>query len=184
MSYQVGNKVTELTLHNMNREKFTLDQVKGKRYMLSFMRFAACPFCQLRIHQLISNWQEFDENFTVLAVFDSPLDNLQKHCEHQLAPFQILADESGVYYQKFAIKHSITGLLKAMFFRMPTLLTAMFSKGYFPSSIQGKMTTLPTDILVNEQGIIESIYSGKDSGDHLPLDRVKAFACLQKKLRV
>ena len=28
----------------------------------------------------------------------------------------------------------------------------------------------------NENGIIDSVYYGKDSGSHLPFDRVKAFA--------
>ena len=50
MSYQVGDKIIGLNLPNIDGSQFTLDQVKGKRYMLSFMRFAACPFCQLRIH--------------------------------------------------------------------------------------------------------------------------------------
>jgi peroxiredoxin len=80
MSYQVGDKITGLSLPAIDGNQFTLEQVQGKRYMLSFMRFAACPFCQLRIHQLISRWQQLDQNFTVIAVFDSPLDNLQKKC--------------------------------------------------------------------------------------------------------
>jgi len=180
MSYQVGDKIMGLNLPNIDGSQFTLDQVKGKRYMLSFMRFSACPFCQLRIHQLISNWQKFNENFTVIAVFNSPLDNLQKQCKNQLALFPILADEKLVYYQKFSVKQSVAGLFKAMFFRMPTLLTSKFAKGYFPSSIKGKLTTLPADFLVNEQRIIEFIYIAKDSGDHLPFDRVKAFASFQK----
>lgn len=180
MSYQVGDKITELTLPNIEGEEFALEQVQGKRYLLSFMRFVTCPFCQLRIHQLISNWHEFGENFTVIAVFDSPLDNLQKQSGKEIAPFAILADENSVYYQKFSIKQSVAGVFKAMIFRMPTLIYAMFEKGYFPYSIKGKLTTLPTDILVNEQGIIESIYQGKDSGDHLSFAQVKAFACLQK----
>ena len=104
MSYQVGDKITELSLPNIDGSQFSLDQVKGKRYMLSFLRFAACPFCQLRIHQLISRWQELDENFTVIAIFDSPLENLQHHSDKEKAPFPILADEMAVYYQQFAVK--------------------------------------------------------------------------------
>ena len=179
MAYRIGDKITELGLPNVDGSQFTLSQVQGKRYMLSFMRFAACPFCQLRIHQLISSWQELDENFTVIAVFDSPLKNLQKQSNKELAPFPILADEHTLYYLKFAVKHSIFGMFKAMFFRMPTLLYAMLVKGYFPSSIKGKVTTLPADFLVDEHGIITLIYYGKDSGDHLLFDQVKGFSSRQ-----
>ncbi|MCK5190852.1 MAG: redoxin domain-containing protein [Methylococcales bacterium] len=178
MAYQIGDKITELSLPSIDGSQFTLQQVQGKRYMLSFMRFAACPFCQLRIHQLISRWQELDENFTVIAVFDSPLGNLQKQSNKELAPFPILADEHYFYYQKFAIKQSISGMFKAMLFRMPSLLYAMI-KGYFPSSIKGKVTTLPADFLVDEHGVIQLIYYGKDSGNHLPFEQVKDFSKLK-----
>lgn len=176
MPYQIGDKIEDLSLPAIDGSQFNLDQVQGRRYMISFMRFAACPFCQLRIHQLISKWQELGENFTVIAVFDSSLENLQKHAQKHAAPFSILADESGEYYRKFSIKHSMLGMLQGMLLRMPTLLYAMFSKGYIPSSIKGKMTTLPADFLVDENGVIDTIYHGKDSGDHMPFKQIKAFS--------
>ena len=176
MAYQIGDTITELSLPAIGGNPFNLEQVKGKRYMISFMRFAACPFCQLRMHQLKTRWQELDENFTVIAVFDSSLENLQKQSEKQHAPFPILADEQAIYYHKFAIKHSVSGMFKAMLFRMPTLLYAMAVKGYFPSSLKGSVTTLPADFLVDEDGAIATIYYGKDSGDHLSFDKIKAFA--------
>ena len=176
MPYQIGEKIVELSLPNINGTQFTLDQVQGKRYMISFMRFAACPFCQLRIHQLISHWQELGDNFTVIAIFDSSLENLQKHTEKQLAPFSILADENAIYYHKFAIKQSVSGVFKAMLFRMPILLYAILMKRYFPTSLKGSVTTLPTDFLVDENGVIDTISYGKDSGDHMPFERIKAFS--------
>ncbi len=176
MPYKIGDKITELNLPAVDGIQFNLEQVQGKRFMVSFMRFAACPFCQLRIHQLQSRWQELDENFTVIAVFDSSLKNLQKHAEKHEVPFFILADESGKYYRQFAIKHSVLGMLKGMMLKMPTLLYAMFVKRYFPSSINGSMTTLPADFLVDEKGVIVTIYHGKDSGDHMPFEQLKEFS--------
>lgn len=178
--YQVGNLITELSLPALDNSRFKLDQVRGKRLMISFMRFAACPFCQLRIHELVSRWHELNDDFTIIAVFDSPLGNLQQHAGKQSAPFPILADEYSRYYAKFAIQRSLKGTLKAMLLRMPTLLYAMFNKRYFPSSIKGKMTTLPADVLVDENGVIVEIFHGKDSGDHLSFEQVKAFAVANK----
>jgi len=176
MPYKQGDKITSLNLANIDGSQFDLKQVEGKRYMLSFFRFAACPFCQLRIHQLISSWQELDDNFTVIAVFDSPLQNLQKYSQKYNAPFYILADEEGQYYREFAVQHSVLKTLKSMIFKLPTLLYAMLIKGYFPRSLQGKMTTLPADFLVDEKGIIQTIYYAKGSADHLRFEKVKAFS--------
>ncbi len=33
------------------------------------MRFAACHFCQLRIHQLVTRWQELDENGLIERIY-------------------------------------------------------------------------------------------------------------------
>jgi len=76
----------------------------------------------------------------------------------------VLADEDNHYYKLYGIRHSIIGVLKGMFMRMPRLLHAMFVKGYVPLIIKGSMTTMPADFLVDEQGIIQAAYYGKDEG--------------------
>jgi hypothetical protein len=38
------------------------------------------------------------------------------------------------------------------------------------------MLIMPLSILVDEHGVIQTIYSGKDEGDHIPLKEVIAFA--------
>jgi peroxiredoxin Q/BCP len=46
--------------------------------MLSIFRFSGCPFCNLRPHTLVSQCHEDPHGFTVVAVFDSPVDKLAK----------------------------------------------------------------------------------------------------------
>lgn len=79
------------------------------------------------------------------------------------------------YYKVYGIKHSVIGVLKGMFFRMPTLLRGM-AKGYFPTTIKGSMITMPADFLVDAEGIIHQVYYGQDEGDHLPFEQVKEFS--------
>lgn len=143
--------------------------------MLSFFRFASCPFCNLRVNELVRRFDEFGDDFTIIAIFDSPLDNLTRHAEGHKAPFPILADESNKYYKEYGIEHSFIGMLKGMFFRMPTLLKGMF-KGYVPLIIKGSMTTMPADFLIDRDGNIKTAHYGKDEGDHLSFDKIKAFA--------
>ena len=143
--------------------------------MLSFFRFASCPMCNMRIHRLVKTFSQFPEEFTIVGIFDSPIDNLKKYVKKHDAPFTILADENNTYYRAYGIEHSITGLLKGMVVRMPTLTTGML-KGYIPSSIKGSLTTMPADFLINRKGIIERVYYGNDEGDHLPIQEVLDFS--------
>ncbi|MGJ8687103.1 MAG: hypothetical protein ACSHWQ_06460, partial [Spongiibacteraceae bacterium] len=55
-------------------------------------------------------------------------------------------------------------------------LYGVFIKGYIPLRIKGAMTTMPLNILVDENGVVQCAHYGRDEGDHLPLAAVKEFA--------
>jgi thioredoxin-dependent peroxiredoxin len=175
MRLQPGEEIKTIRLPAIDGSMFEIESLKGKPFMLSFFRFASCPFCNLRVHELVRRSDEFGDDFTIIAVFDSTLDNLTRHAEGHEAPFPILADEDNKYYREYGIEHSVLGMLKGMFLRMPTLIKGMF-KGYIPTIIKGSMTTMPADFLIDRDGIIQVAYYGRDEGDHLPFDTVKEFS--------
>jgi peroxiredoxin Q/BCP len=175
MRLQVGSNIKEIELPEIDGSIFNSESLKGKPFMLSFLRFASCPFCNLRLNQLVKRFDEFGNEFTIVAIFDSPLDNLRKHTEGHKAPFPILADESNKYYSEYGIEHSLLGMLKGMFFRMPTLIRGMM-KGYIPVRFKGSIITMPADFLIDRDGIIQMAYYGNDEGDHLPFEEVKKFS--------
>ena len=175
MRFTSGEKSKIISLPAIDGSMFESKSINGKPFMLSFFRFASCPFCNLRVNQLVGRFDEFGNDFTIIAVFDSPLENLKRHTEGHKAPFPILADENNKYYKEYGIEHSVLGMLKGMLLRMPTLLKGML-KGYVPTTIKGSMTTMPADFLIDRKGVIQVAYYGKDDGDHLPFDKVKAFS--------
>jgi len=170
-----GSKIKNIQLPAIDGSIFDSESIKGKPVLLSFFRFASCPFCNLRINELVRRFNEFGDEFTIIAVFDSPLDNLTRHAEGHKAPFPILADESNKYYKEYGIEHSFFGMLKGLFLRMPTLLKGML-KGYIPLIIKGSLTTMPADFLIDREGNIKVAYYGKDEGDHLSFDKIKSFS--------
>lgn len=171
-----GERVGTIRLPAMDGTAFDSDNFKDRRFMLSFFRFAACPFCNLRVHELVKRFDELGNRFTIIAIFDSSPENLRRYAERHAAPFPILADERNVYYRAFGIERSVVGVLRGMVMRLPAVLNAMFVKGYLPTAIKGHLTTMPADFLVDEAGVIRLAYYGRDEGDHLPFDRVRAFA--------
>ena len=170
-----GDATRAFRLPGIDGGTFDLASLTGRRYLLSFFRFASCPFCNLRVHELVQRFGELGAGFTIVAVFDSPLDNLRRHAERHAAPFPILADETGEAYRAYAIERSLGGMLKGMALRAPTLLRAM-SRGYVPTTLKGSLTTMPADFLIDEAGIIREAHYGRDEGDHLPFDAVAAFS--------
>ena len=175
MSLKKGDKVIPIQLPAIDGSNFDLSSLNGKRYLLSFFRFATCPFCNMRLHRLITAYDGLGGDFTIVVLFDSPLAHLQKHADRHQAPFPILADHQNMYYRKYAIQHSFSGMLKGMFGRFPTMMKGIF-KGYIPLPIRGSLLTMPADFLIDETGVVQTVYYGKDEGDHLPLEIVQTFA--------
>jgi len=170
-----GDLAPAVRLKATDGSTFDTARLSGRRYLLSFFRFASCPFCNLRVHDLTRRFAELGPGFGVVAIFDSPPDNLRQHADRHGAPFPILADETGETYGAYAIERSVVGVLKGMAMRAPTLIEAM-ARGYLPTSLRGSLTTMPADFLVDERGAIRTAHYGGDEGDHLPFEDVLAFS--------
>lgn len=171
-----GQPILSFTLPSLDGTPWQLASLEGKPYLLAFFRFASCPFCNLRLHQLIQRKEELPADFAIVAVFESSLTELQRYAERHLAPFPILADEGGGVHGRYGIRHSWFGVMKGMVFRFPALLHALFKKGYVPLSIGGRIDTMPADFLVDRRGVIQQAYYGHDEGDHLEFEQIKRFA--------
>ncbi|MBC8375353.1 MAG: AhpC/TSA family protein [FCB group bacterium] len=178
MRLKSGEKVKNIKLMDIARTEFDLDSFSGKPYMLSFYRFASCPFCNLRVNSLVQRFDEFGEDFTTVAIFNADLEQLTRHTEKHQASFPILADPHGKYYRKYGIENSVLGFFTGMIMRLPTLLKGMFIKGYLPNLFTGGLTIMPADFLVDREGIIQEAYYGKDEGDHLDFETIKRFSLI------
>lgn len=177
---KVGDHIDELNLPAIDGTLFSIDHVAGKRYLLSFFRFAGCPFCNMRVHDLVKHYAEFGANFTIVGVFDSSLENLQRHAEDHQSPFPLLADVENTYYRRFGVERSVWGVIKGIVLRMPRVLYAVFVKGFIPRAIEGNITTMPLNILVDETGVVQYTHYGRDEGDHIPLTTLREFALSAK----
>ena len=176
MRIRKGDKISSLNLPSTKGEDFTINELEGKKALVTFYRFASCPFCNLRINELTKRYDEFGEDFQMVAIFDSPIENLKKYTNKHDAPFWILADEKNTYFNKYSVEKSFLKFLKGTTIRFHRLLFAMM-KGYIPSMIpRGSFSTIPVDILIGKDGVVEEVYYAKDTSDHLSFYSVKEFS--------
>ena len=53
MKLKAGDKIEKIDLPSTNGTFFNLKEIKGKKTLITFYRFATCPFCILRINEII-----------------------------------------------------------------------------------------------------------------------------------
>ena len=101
--------------------------------MISFYRYSSCPFCHLRMNEIINKTGEFGNNFVPIAIFDCDFDDLVKNSEKHDGNMTILCDDDRVYFDKFEVQNSFFRFLLGITIRVDRFLRAI-AKGYNPAS--------------------------------------------------
>lgn len=173
---QVGDNAPNFNLPAIDGTMFDMSAMKGKRVILTFFRFSSCPFCNIRIHRLLKRWDEFSDDVVMVGVFDANIEELSKRMKRHPPPFSVVADETYEHFLKNDVKKSLFRVLLAPFRAPLTMLEAMF-RGYIPLTLSiSKLSTIPVDILIDENGKVVRAHYCKDTVDHIPIDELIAFS--------
>jgi len=168
-----GTEVPVLSTIDFLGEPVDLAALRGRPVMLSFYRYASCPVCNLRMHQLIAAHDHLDElGIALVAVFQSSPAQITEHVGRQDAPFPIVADPSMELYRRFGVEARWRGL-----FTWAVIKTALraFRHGYLPGRIDGPVQRTPADFLIDADGTIAVAHYGRDINDHIPLVDIETW---------
>ncbi|MDD3597341.1 peroxiredoxin [Sulfuricurvum sp.] len=169
-----GERAPHFSARSFQGDVINLDNYRGKYVLLSFYRYASCPFCNLRVHESIQKYESFRANgIEMIAVFQSPDEKLAEYVGKQSLNYPIIGDPGLGIYERYGVETSWLGLLKAFLFRPHQILKSVFLRGFFPGSIENEIQRLPADFLINPHGKIEIAYYGKDIGDHIAYDTIE-----------
>ena len=173
---KIGDDAPNFSLPAIDGTTFEMSAMKGKRIILTFFRFSTCPFCNIRINRIVKRWNEFSEDTTMVGVFDAKIGELTKRMKKHNAPFSIVADETYQQFKENGVEKSTPRFMWGAM-RSPLIMIQATLKGYIPMTLSmSKMSTLPADILIDENGKIVEAHYCKDTVDHLPIDRLISFS--------
>lgn len=164
--------VNELAVHfrtsDFLENTITLNQYKGKRLLLSFFRDASCPFCNLRVRELIINYPELQKrNIHILAFFASTKDKILKHAGKQQTPFPLIPDPSLFVYKSYGVEESFIAKLKTM--GKPNKVMKAVKSEFFNLRTFNEKNIVPADFMIDENQKVMKAHYGKYFGDHIPL---------------
>ena len=160
-----------IRLKDIYGKEFSMEQLKGHKVYLTFLRTASCPFCNLRVHQLIQKQEAWTKKGIVtVAVFASAADEILQYAGKQEPKFTIIADPEERLYHQFGIKHSFLAMIKSMA-RIGAIVETM-KKGFFNVNSFTDKRILTGDFLINENQEVVLSYYGKDFGDHIDFEEI------------
>lgn len=173
MRIQPGQPAPDFTATVFRREPLVLSSLRGRKVWLAFFRYAGCPLCNLRVHQMIQRhdaWQA--KGLSIVAVFQAPVDEVAANVGEQNAPFPIVCDPDEKLYALYGVEASLAGFLSPK--NIPLAAEAL-KAGFGPGTMHGTKTRLPADFLIDEQGTVRESFYAPVIGEHIPFERVDAF---------
>ena len=166
-----NDKAIDFIVSDYLNNQVTLSDYKGKKILLSFFRGAACPFCNMRVRELINNYSKFEEKgIVIIAFFASTKEEINEYAGKQKAPFAIIPDPTLKFYTKYGVEQSKWGMLKTML--KPLKMLKMMQSGFFNLKSGKDKPIVPADFLIDENQMILKTYYGKDFGDHMSIEDI------------
>lgn len=166
MKLSPGDAAPGFRLEDLHGNPVSLEQFRGRKLLLSFYRYASCPFCNLRVHRLSQQapaWQA--RGLDLAAVFQSPRESILEHAGREPRPFAILPDPARGLYRQYGVERSWGAFLKASL--QVGKMAEAARQGFLPGKMEGDIHRVPADFLIGEDGRVLVAYYGKDISDHL-----------------
>ena len=136
--------------------------------LISFLRYASCPMCNLRVRELAFRSAELEgQGITWVAVFHSSRRRLEPFV-HGEQLRHVIADPARVLYERYGVGQSWWGMLLTMF--VPSFYWRFLQAtalGYWGGAIDGGFHSMPADFLVSPEGVVRLAHYGRHIGDHV-----------------
>ncbi len=167
------DKAPEFEVISVKGDSIRLENFKGKTVLLTFFRFAGCPVCNFRMHELIENYERLkSKNIEIIAVFESGSETLKSYLTDSPVPFPVIGDPALILYKKYSTDKSVFKMMRTMFKKKPKEEMKKGERLFMGKKYKqdGSMTRIPADFIIDEKGIIKTAHYGKFIGDHIPLE--------------
>ncbi|NHJ47528.1 MAG: redoxin domain-containing protein [Asgard group archaeon] len=166
MRLKAEEKAPNFKVVDLTGSKISLRDFKDKIVLISFYRYASCPLCNLRISQLIQQYDDLqNKGLQIISFFQSPKESMLKYVGNQNPPFPLIPDPRREIYRLYGVEKSWFKYIRGGISR--NMFKALRA-GFKVKDMEGQKNLVPADFMVDNL-TIKIAYYGKSIADHLPL---------------
>jgi peroxiredoxin len=163
------------TVSSISDTRIQLPQ-PGLWMFVSFLRYASCPACNLRVRELRAGTGELrSAGIEWLVVFHSPDWRLKRHMPADVWS-NVIADPESQLSSRFGTTRSWLGVGLSMVlpaFYWAYLKTLAF--GFWGGAVHSRFDAMPADFLIGPDGTIRLAHYGRHIVDHVDVASVLDF---------
>lgn len=171
-----GMSLPDFAVADLAGNQVTPASLRGRRVWLILTRFAACPFCSLRLHEVIELHDEIaNAGVDVVVVFPSAERRVRLFVEKYGTRFRVIADPDKRVFDALGSEKSWLGQLRASFHVVKTM-KAMAASKMSMFGVDDAMHRMPSDFLINADGTVAEAHYGESVDDGIEVRKVLAWA--------
>jgi peroxiredoxin len=170
-----GDSVPPLAGNDVTGKPVVLSEL-GEQVWLILSRFAACPFCSLRLDKISKRYTELSSlGVNVLVVFPSAVEQMKRYVKAYDPPFRVMADPDEEIFERFFVQTSWAGEARSAF-NLPRVAEALRATKMSPLPIDAKVHQMPADFLIRGGVRIDNARYGRQLDDGFSVDEVLEWA--------
>jgi peroxiredoxin len=173
---ETGIVVPSFRVVDLAGEEVSPRTYEGKRWWLILSRFAACPFCSLRLHRLLEREKSLaDAGVEVVVVFPSSERRARQFVKKYDPWFRIVADPDQVVFELFGSETSWAGEVRTAI-NVPKVLRALVQTKMNPLGVDDAVHRMPSEYLIEMDGTIGQVHYGEELDDGFAVETVLEWA--------
>ena len=178
MRLAAGQLAPDFSVTDIHGRSVQLRDLRGKKVLLAFLRNTACPFCNLRVHELNRHYPALQANgLEIVVFFESTAETIRRSTFLKEQMLTIVADPPKEVYRSYGVEASLWKMtLTHLSGQARQELKEAKALGFEPTLEKGTTASLiPAEFLVDELGAISQAYYGDRMNDHIPVPVIEQF---------
>lgn len=190
MKLKIGQKALDFTTEDVLGNPIHLNDLKGRKIFLAFLRNTQCPLCNLHVFKLSKKADKLKAaGLEILVFYESGKEMFQRsdffHANvFKDKKFSVLSDPQRKIYDLYGAeinpqKATLEALKTAGRFEQVQEASQL---GITGDGIQEgtHADAIPADFLIDENLMIQYVHYGNDAGDNISLELVEKFVSQEK----
>ncbi len=176
MRLETGLPIPDFELMDIEGAPAGSASFEGHKLWLILGRFAACPFCSLRLQDVAERHSLVAElGVEVLVIFPSSEKRAKQYVRKYQPPFRVAADPEQEVFEKFGSETSWAGELRTAV-NLPKMMKALAQAKMNPLGIDDMPHRMPSEYLIDPDGLVARVHYGREFDDGFPIQEVLEWA--------
>jgi peroxiredoxin len=105
MRLLTGQTAPDFRVEDIYSQSIDLRDYKGHKLMISFYRFSACPFCNMRVNKLMYASAAYEvKGLKMISFWQSPKESILEHVGKKNPPFPMIPDPTKEIYKLYRVE--------------------------------------------------------------------------------